>query len=535
MSKPSPTKIEKRALNTLEGIIDNHDTMDYQFNYADKEMTWDGFIWLNKEDNGVLSKDNVDSRIAVQIKGHYSKDYTTIGNDKINYSVDLKDLELYATEKGVLYFQIFLDDAGNEVYYSSLYPSKIADYLELAEKRGNANSITIQFTKLEKNPLTLFYVVKQFSNEAKLQGSAYTPIVKDRIRSDEFQDLKVVNLSVVGTNDVFEVLKRLSTGDICLHGKTDINERYFRPIEWHDNTTFYSGRDVEQSISIDGIVYYDKYKCIIDSNGGIELIPSPNLKMRISEGKYDFSTKSSLYEMSNDAKFLLALHTADAYYIGEQKLNIETHDLSEEFENRLKFIIDAYDATHAIGLDSYIKIDSLSDEERKSLITLVNLYLGAYKDRFTDVYTRYDWKYGDKYYPLLINKTERQFTIESSIYTKQYVVLLPDPESNELVYRMPLFAYQKPEILANLVLCDFDEFENQILSSDYNPKTTETLNSCTLSLIGAYDICKDKHFLELAQLMINRIMQIDNGEMIILNNIQIKEDLGHWTKTILHI
>lgn len=475
MSKPSPTKIEKRALNTLEGIIDDHDTMDYQFNYADKEMSWDGFIWLNKEDNGVLSKDNVDSRIAVQIKGHYSKDYTTIGNDKINYSVDLKDLELYATEKGVLYFQIFLDDAGNEVYYSSLYPSKIADYLELAEKRGNANSITIQFTKLEKNPLTLFYVAKQFSNEAKLQGSAYTPIVKDRIRSDEFQDLKVVNLSVVGTNDVFEVLKRLSAGDICLHGKTDINERYFRPIEWHDNTTFYSGRDVEQSISIDGIVYYDKYKCIIDSNGGIELIPSPNLKMRISEGKYDFSTKSSLYEMSNDAKFLLALHTADAYYIGEQKLNIETHDLSEEFENRLKFIIDAYDATHAIGLDSYIKIDSLSDEERKSLITLVNLYLGAYKDRFTDVYTRYDWKYGDKYYPLLINKTERQFTIESSIYTKQYVVLLPDPESNELVYRMPLFAYQKPEILANLLLCDFDEFENQILSSDYNPKTTERL------------------------------------------------------------
>ena len=44
MAKTSTTKIEKRALNTLESVIDEHPTMDYSFNSDDKEMSWDGYI-----------------------------------------------------------------------------------------------------------------------------------------------------------------------------------------------------------------------------------------------------------------------------------------------------------------------------------------------------------------------------------------------------------------------------------------------------------------------------------------------------------
>ena len=73
MINPSTTKTEHRALNALEAIIDEHDTMDYQFFGNDKEMSWDGSIWIFKENNGEESKHNFDGRLSVQIKGSSRK------------------------------------------------------------------------------------------------------------------------------------------------------------------------------------------------------------------------------------------------------------------------------------------------------------------------------------------------------------------------------------------------------------------------------------------------------------------------------
>ena len=56
MQVPSTTKTEHRGLNALEAIIDKHNLMDYQFNTNDKEMSWDGYIWLYKEGDEEKSK-----------------------------------------------------------------------------------------------------------------------------------------------------------------------------------------------------------------------------------------------------------------------------------------------------------------------------------------------------------------------------------------------------------------------------------------------------------------------------------------------
>ena len=117
MAKTSTTKIEKRALNTLESVIDEHPTMDYSFNSDDKEMSWDGYINIYKGNNGDQSKKNYDDRIPVQIKGHIDEKQRYIKKDRITYAVELDDLRAYSTEKGVLYFQIFLFDGQREVFY----------------------------------------------------------------------------------------------------------------------------------------------------------------------------------------------------------------------------------------------------------------------------------------------------------------------------------------------------------------------------------------------------------------------------------
>ena len=70
MELPSNTKIEDRAIGALKNIIDDDLTMISQFNSMDKEMAWDGYIWIFKENNGDQSKKNLDDKVPVQIKGH---------------------------------------------------------------------------------------------------------------------------------------------------------------------------------------------------------------------------------------------------------------------------------------------------------------------------------------------------------------------------------------------------------------------------------------------------------------------------------
>ena len=65
MQVPSSTKTEQRAVNALEAIIDEHSTMVHQFNGNDKEMSWDGYIWLYKKNDGAQSKSNFDGRVSV--------------------------------------------------------------------------------------------------------------------------------------------------------------------------------------------------------------------------------------------------------------------------------------------------------------------------------------------------------------------------------------------------------------------------------------------------------------------------------------
>ena len=532
-NKLSTNKIEKKALNVLESIIDEHSTMDYKFNSDDKEMSWDGYIWLNKEDNGIQSKKNTVSRIPVQIKGHIDKEQKFITKDHITYPVDIDDLELYGTEKGVLYFQIFINGEEKEVFYSSLYPSKVADYLNIAKLSGNKTSISISFEKLEKNPDKLFVVAKQFNETALKQGSAFTPLVEDRIRINEFNKIKQINFSVVGYVGILDVLKRLSIGDICLFGKTDENEKYYRPIEWKENAKYYSEKEVEQQISVDGTVYYEKYKVITGSDNSLIIFPSPNLQLNFSKGKFNFQLNSKLQELYNDAQFLLSLNAKGEFYLSNHKFSVKNLEINKALDDKLHFIQDLYEVLAYSGLYEIIQFCELSENEYKSLISLINIVKNSDGDYFKDIYSRYDWKIGEKYYPLLVIRENESIKLLSSVYSKDYGIFIYDFEKKEPEpkYRMPTFTYHSPELLSKLFYYDFENFKEQIETCDVNEKIKDDLNSCVLPLISTYDICGDKRFLELAEVLLHRMSSFGETPLMLLNKLQIVKRYRSLAKT----
>lgn len=526
MQLPSTTKIEHRALNVLESIIDEHTTMLYEFNQNDKEMSWDGYILLCKTDNGVQSKQNFEGRIPVQIKGHSDPKHKYLNRDRITYSVALSDLEAYATEKGVLYFQIFLGENEREIFYASLYPSKIADYLDTAKKRRNTTALSIPFIKLEKTAEKMYTIVKQFHEEAKKQGSAYTPLVQDRIKVDDFDKLKSINLTVVGAKDPYSMLSRLSTGDVCLYGKTE-GDKYSRPLEWIDSQKFFVGTTVNHKISINGEVFYKHYKSIISSDGKIVLDLSPNLELCLTEKefKFNFKVKSSLHELGQDALFLLRLKNASSFFIELHEYKYTDSDMSPEFEKRLHFIVDLCETMEMIEFDTNrFELSKCSDIQQAQLVQLVNLRLGTYNRQLEDGHSKYTWIFGDKLVPLLIDKEENKIKLVNQIYTNKIAIFLPCVDSiDEKGYRMPLFAYQDVETLANLYYYDYDIFRYQIDESDINERTAGALTDCVLLLISVFDANSDLHFLDLAEYLLGKLEPFAEKELTLLNRMQIRK------------
>lgn len=531
MQLPSSTKIEHRAINVLESIIDEHLTMEYQFNGNDKEMSWDGYIWLYKKNNGIQSKLNFDGRVSVQIKGHIDSVHKYLDCDKITYPVELNDLEAYATEKGVLYFQIFLDGQKKEIFYASLYPSKIADYLDIAKKKRNRSTYNVSFLKLKKSAETLYIVAKQFNDEATKQGSAYTPLVQDRIKCDDFDKLRSITLTVAGARNSYDALLRLSSGDICLYGKTE-GDKYLRPMESLDHSKFFIGQEVYQDVSIGEEVFYSCYRCIADSDGGMVLILSPNLELRLTEGKFNFKVSSSLKELSKDAQFLLRLKDFGSYSIAGHEFKCMDSKISPDFQNRLRYILDLYETLEMIGFDLNVKLSNYTEEQQEQFLKLVNLRLGAYNSQLKDEFSKYVWTFGNKCVPLLIIKNGSKIELTSSVYTNKFVIFLPCAESNDARgYRMPLFVYQDIEILSNLYYYDYDAFHEQIDNSDANEVTSGALLECVLIMINVFDKNHDLHFLDLAEYLLQKLEPFTNEELILLNRLQIRKRRGTFSDT----
>ena len=254
----------------------------------------------------------------------------------ISYRVDIEDLRLYAQNAGVLYFHIFFDDDNTAVFYNSLFPSKLAEYLRNAERKNNKNSMNVPFTRLE-TPGNLYGVAAQFFNESRYQGSAYTPLVKNRINLDDLPKVREISLSVAGADNVYDAFLRMAAGDVCLYGKLE-GDPFPRPIQWADDMECFMWRDVELPVRVGDAVYYQQYRAQMDKHRNMKIQLSPNLIIDWGAGRINWKTLSPLPEMYNDARFLKALISESAFYAGDTCLRYSGFSYDQAFEKRVHFI-----------------------------------------------------------------------------------------------------------------------------------------------------------------------------------------------------
>lgn len=522
----SNIKIENKALNALENIIDENPLMNYSFNSCDKEMSWDGYIWIFESE--ALDKKSYDDKIPVQIKGHIDKNRKFINKQKILYKVSLDDLNIYFKDRGVLYFQIFISEDGkrNEIFYSSLYPSKIKHYLNKAKKRKNKATINIDFKKFKKHSKEIYILSKQFSQESRKQGFGTGYVVQNTINIKDIDTISLITATAVGASNEYEFLQRACSGDVCFYVTKDENSINL-PIEYSETLKLAITKEITNNICIDNKIYYNKYKIVTNDNGEQTLILSENLKMNLKDKKIIFREEGTINSLKNDAEFLIEMINKDLITIGGNNIQSFKSKMHEEIKNRLNFYIELYDVLQMIGFDYLKPFKDLCQKSRDAFEELVLIKRGKKNSFLKSKITAYNWKIEDKYVPIFIkrHKEDEENELINGIYNDREIIIT---DKDNQKYVVPMIYHIDYNTLANLFYYDYKILYKQIDNEILNKNTIPYLNNIALTLIKSYDLSKNSKLLDLALYQLNKIDSISdiNEDYYKLNIIQIKKRIG---------
>lgn len=512
-------KIETRAVGELKALVNKHPTMEEHITESDKGICWDGYINIFKNNNSDQDKRNFDAEVPVQVKGHIDTQKRYIGKERIKCSVSIADLEAYFRDKGCLYFVVYMseDNSESEIFYRCLYPSFIKSVLKRAKKKANKKTFSIAFNRLDKNPAELCRVCRQFSNEIRREGSGLGQIVSHMITGDNVRRIKEMTIHSVGGSP-YSLLKDISHGNAVLYGKYD-GDIWF-PVDADRLVAFFKEK-IALPISINGHTYYDSYKQKItvvspDSdnlNGGLKLSLklSENLRFYIKPNEklitFNFEFRSSLLQLKHDAEFVLDLLKYKVIEVGNNSICTDDIKAPDSFTKELIDVILLEDTLLDIGLKIEKPLKDFSDKE----ITQVNYLLRRKKEDLRNdssiAIDGFIWTFGEKAWPVVVDYRSNMIQLYS-LFTTRIVVSEGDQnKSNAYKNVVPNFSFLQPDVLAHLYYYDFRIMYDQIDQSSYNEITSSYLNICALHLISAYDLSQENQFLEMADVILTRIIK----------------------------
>lgn len=513
-------KIEDRAIGVLTSIIDAHRTMSYDFNRNDKELSWDGYIYLYDDVAGKQDKAHFINKIPVQIKGHIDRNNRYLKKNSIKCSVSLSDLEVYFKNIGVVYFVIFMseDNYEREIYYSLLFPVKIKTYLDKARTKGNKNKINIPFAKMKKSAEYLNKILMQFNKESVMQGFGFGPIVQNAISYKDIDKIKSISITAFGASNSMELLKMLDSGDVSLYGKIE-GCPFPLPIEWDENRIYCAKEEVKSEISIGGKVFYKTYirQCMTDKNP--LMILSENLALDMHKFEFNFRLKTNIELLVKDAEFLLSVVRKKEFDISTRHFQLNEVNFPQNFLDILNFIVDLNSIFQSINFEYKKEFKNITTLEKENFIALVNATKMRNQEIFTEELQLVNFSIEGHYLPILAQKKNDKYDLINYLYGGE----CPYCSDGDNYYKLPAFIILEKKVICNLYLYNFDIFEKQILDCEINKTTISYLNEGLLKLLNLYDSSKNNRVLRLSRMLMDKIKKKDIlDEYLILNDLQIK-------------
>lgn len=514
-------KIELGAILALKNVIQIHDLMKDYINENDKEPSWDGYIYLYKSDD--LKVENIKYKVPVQVKG--KNDESLLKRQRISFSVEYKHLRNYYHDGGVFYVVVAISDDKRKttIFYKDLTTVKLNSLLKNSEGKKPEQTKNIVLEKLKNSdPNVLFQVLTQFGYDKEQQGSGNGAIIEKAINIDVIDKVDSVRFTSYSATNETEALKQISTGEVCLYGhRADLDMWLPFDYEHQKEIRLKTVLEMNKSIGIDNVTYYDKYIVERYDTDAPIIRVSENLTIDLIGGKLQLEMHGNIESLKKDVDFLQAVLQGHSFWVdGKQVTEYANMNISESLQNDMDLITDFYHALNEIDFVCDKKIDDFDEKNREAVVRLVNLYHRKVKLKEERNNEWRMWWWDDRVIPLLVVKDDNEeIQIVNWIAKDGYITYSEEAGQKHIFPRGMLF---KRDIWEKLYDVDEEILLRDIERSDFDEFTSEELYLFFVEILSAYDTTKNEKYYDMAKLIITKLLEVDEeNEYGIINQLQL--------------
>lgn len=510
------------AVLALKNVIQLNDLMKEYINDNDKEPSWDGFIYLYKSDD--MKAENIKHRIPVQVKGKNQENL--LKKQRISYPVEYKHLRNYYKDGGAFYVVVAISDDRRKttIFYNALTTVKLNALLKNSEKKkpDQTKNVVLERLKNDDDKL-LFKVLSQFGFDREQQGSGEGEIIEKVINIDVINKVDSIRVTSYLTTNEEEILKMVSSGELCLYGyRSDVDMWFPFDLEQQKDMRLKKVLQIDKTLGIDRQVYYNNYLVEREYSKDPIIRVSENLTIDLLGGKLNFNMHGNIKSLKRDVDFLYAILNGNTFWMDNKQVSEYTDvKLPADLKANMEMITDFYNALEEIEFSCDKRTDEFNENNWKAVTKLINVYHRKIKLKEDDKSEWYIWWWDEKIIPILIVKDENDKTqIVNWIGKEGYAVFTERETGGQS--RLPKGLLFKRDIWERLYDVDEEILLRDIEKSDYSERTLNDLYMFFVEILAAYDITRNEKYFDMAQLLSNKLLQVDeNNEYGIINKLQL--------------
>lgn len=361
-------QIETLGVSYLATFINRNKLLHTYFDINDKTPAWDGEIHVLK--NASEKKNEIFGKVPVQIKSTRQKK-----NSMKSFSVDIRDLELYSKNGGVVLFVVWLDDNGNlrDIYYKSLPPfslKKLIKKSKLKTKPVNNKRLSVQIHKLDEQKL--YPMLVDFVTNSRKQ---YSFINIDGISVENIPNDKDIKLYFYGQgkggifnyqkeHDLFLYLRDPETGiEIPLENSIKVVETF---------------EATDLSIAVGDYIFKDVERHLFP-NGSVQLHFGEGFKISFNIDKRQFKLNYSRPNMLSDAikctQALKELGKIGFFTLNGTSIELDERSLSDiaslDLDSHIRELLRISKFMKKMGIKKELDL-SLFDEQSQKNLNILN-------------------------------------------------------------------------------------------------------------------------------------------------------------------
>lgn len=322
-------RIESLAVNAVEDFFAKIKRINPMIPFADKEPSWDGFLYLYPDDS--MKKETMIGRIPVQVKGKTGEFV-----ESLSYPINTSDLRNYMREGGCIYFVVLINDRQErKIFFRMLIPVELQNILKGKEQQ---KSINVKMKPLEDSDDVYHSLVDFYRDMKKQTGSPIKTLSLNDLVDGNYDTFRFFLSGFDASKESLESF--ITRKAICLYVKsTDANAS---DIPIREGRCFLKLiQDVKQAVSVNGTVFYNSFEKTNEKNKVIlgighclkvafdsqnPIVMTVNIKLEATE----------LKAMSQDIRFVLAVIENMSFNIGDFQVDIPSDDESQKLYDLLK-------------------------------------------------------------------------------------------------------------------------------------------------------------------------------------------------------